>query len=137
MKSTKKVLVFGTFDRIHEGHIYFLKKAQMLGELYVSVASDESVLYRKNKLPVKKVAIRIKDVKELNIAKNVSMGDKTFNKWTPIKKWKPDIVAVGYDQNILVSVLKSEMKKIGHKFVIKKIGAFKPNKLHSSIINNK
>lgn len=138
----KKVLVFGTFDGIHGGHMYFLKEAKRLakenGNLYVSVASDESIFTRKKRLPERKANARIKDVKELNIAKDVMLGDKVLGNWTAVKKIKPDIVALGYDQIELGKTLgkykKDIEKKIGKTFVTKKINALEPKKLHSSIL---
>lgn len=130
----KKILVFGTFDGIHGGHIHFLKEAAKLGELYVSVASNESILVRKNHLPERNAKARIKDVKELKIAKSVSLGDKVFGNWTPIKKIKPDIVALGYDQNGIEVALKKSKKNLNVNFSIKKITAFEGEKIHSSIL---
>ena len=48
----KKVMAFGVFDRLHPGHIAFLKQAAgMGGELIVVLARDASVLKLKNKIP--------------------------------------------------------------------------------------
>jgi FAD synthetase len=39
------VLVFGVFDMLHPGHIYFLEQAQKLGDqLHICLASDEYVV---------------------------------------------------------------------------------------------
>ena len=46
----KTVLVFGTFDGLHEGHQFFLKKARALGDrLVVVVARDVSVIALKGR----------------------------------------------------------------------------------------
>ncbi len=138
MKKVNKVLVFGTFDGIHGGHIHFLNEAKKLagekGDLYISVASDESILTRKQREPERKAAARIKDVKELNITKNVSLGDKVLGNWSAVKKIKPDIIALGYDQQGLGEALKKVTTLTGVKFVTKYISAFKPEKFHSSIL---
>ncbi|HEY4500387.1 MAG TPA: adenylyltransferase/cytidyltransferase family protein, partial [Candidatus Paceibacterota bacterium] len=40
----KRVMVFGTFDILHPGHLYFLRAAKKLGDyLIVSLARDVNV----------------------------------------------------------------------------------------------
>ena len=48
----KKVLVAGFFDLLHSGHISFLEEAAELGDVYVSLGSDENSVAMKNKAPV-------------------------------------------------------------------------------------
>ncbi len=133
----KKILVFGTFDGIHGGHIHFLKEAKKLGELFVSVASDKSIMLRKKRLPERKQLSRVSDLKKQNVAKVVSVGDNTLNSWSVIKKINPDVIALGYDQDELKKALLKEKKYTAGKFEIKTMSAFKPRELHSSIINKK
>ena len=50
MKRPKKVMVFGTFDGIHDGHRHFLREAKKQGEeLIVAVSKDEVVQKLKNR----------------------------------------------------------------------------------------
>ncbi len=120
----KKVLVFGTFDLLHEGHLYFLNEAEKLategGSLYVSVSSDESAIQRKGKNPIHSANERVEAIKRLRIATDVKEGDKTLNNWTAIKEWKPDVIALGYDQYGLKTVLADIQNKFG--FDIQVIG---------------
>ena len=127
-----KVLVFGTFDGIHRGHIHFLKEAKKLGCLTVSVASNESIKKRKMKTPSRNTKQRIKEIKKLGIADKVRDGDRMLNQWSEVRETKPDIVAVGYDQKELTKALKTIQNEFGFK--IKKIGSYMPKKFHSSII---
>ena len=47
-----KVLVFGTFDIIHPGHVFFLNQAKKLGDfLCVVVSRDETVNELKREYP--------------------------------------------------------------------------------------
>ena len=41
--SRKKVLVTGSFDWLHSGHIRFFEEASELGDLYVAVGHDENI----------------------------------------------------------------------------------------------
>ncbi|GAH88551.1 unnamed protein product, partial [marine sediment metagenome] len=38
----RRVLVAGTFDLIHAGHIYLINEASKLGDVYVVVATDDN-----------------------------------------------------------------------------------------------
>ncbi len=93
-----KVLVFGTFDSLHPGHLFFLSEAKKLGDLYVSVSSDESATQRKGKKPTLNAAERVEAIQKLGIAVEAKEGDKTLNNWTAIKEWRPNIIALGFDQ---------------------------------------
>lgn len=117
-----KVLVFGTFDGIHPGHIHFLKEAKKLGDLYISVSSNESALQRKGKHPIQNVKQRIEALEQLGVATKVSEGDKTLNDWTAIKEIKPSTIALGFDQYGLKTALADiqekfsfDIKIISHK----------------------
>ena len=46
-----KVMVAGCFDLLHASHVVFLNKAAELGDLYVSLGSDQSIVRQKNKSP--------------------------------------------------------------------------------------
>ncbi len=121
----KKVLVFGTFDVIHPGHIHFLSQAKKLGNLTVSVASDESVFFRKQRKPKNSMTKRMKAIEKLGIADKVIGGDKKLGNWTPVKKTKPNIIALGFDQIGLGEALKKYKPEIGVDFTIKKISQLK------------
>ncbi|MES2059655.1 MAG: adenylyltransferase/cytidyltransferase family protein [Patescibacteria group bacterium] len=108
-----KILVFGTFGKLHEGHLYFLTEAKKLGDLYVSVSSDESALQRKGKNPIHNIKERIEAIKKLGIAEDVAEGDKTLNSWTAIKEWQPNIICVGFDQYGLKTALADIAGKFG------------------------
>lgn len=92
----KKVLAGGCFNSIHPGHIYFLKEAKKLGdELIVVLANDKN-----NKKPYAVLAKERKKLLEsLHIANKILIGDPK-DKTKIIKKIKPDIIALGYDQKI-------------------------------------
>ena len=41
---TKKVFVSGVYDMLHSGHVAFFQEASSMGDLYVGLGSDETVL---------------------------------------------------------------------------------------------
>ncbi len=122
VNNPKRVLVFGTFDGVHPGHMFFLSEAKKLGDLYVSVASNESVAQRKQRAPKLDVSVRMSEVKQTGLATDVLEGDKTLNEWTALKIVEPDIVAVGFDQFGLKTALQDIQSKYG--FEIVKIGHY-------------
>lgn len=44
-------MVAGCFDLLHASHVVFLNKAASLGDLYVSLGADQSIVQQKNKQP--------------------------------------------------------------------------------------
>jgi D-beta-D-heptose 7-phosphate kinase/D-beta-D-heptose 1-phosphate adenosyltransferase len=91
----KIVLTGGKFNRIHEGHIWLLKKAKDLGYLVVVLAHD-SRNSRHYAVPSK---IRKRNVEMLGIADKVVVGheEKFVN---VLKRYKPDYIVLGYDQKL-------------------------------------
>lgn len=120
----KKVLAGGVFNAVHPGHVWFLKKAKALGDcLVVVIASDKTVLKKKELL--KPQSERKGAVEGLKIADRVLIGDEQdFLK--VVKKEKPQIIALGYDQEFD----KESLKALGCKIVrIPKYGSYSTRKL--------
>lgn len=106
----KKVVVFGSFDPLHEGHKNFFKQAKSLGDyLIVVVASDENIKKLKNRAVRVSQVQRIKAIEVLDFVDEVMVGDKDEN-YSVLDKTDPDIIAVGYDQ-IIPEPLKNKVKK--------------------------
>jgi len=68
----KKVVVGGTFDYLHDGHVAILSKAFEVGErVLVGICSDEmQLLLRKDSAGVQPLEVRMKALLELLKAKN-------------------------------------------------------------------
>lgn len=97
--NVKTVLVFGVFDLLHPGHVYFLNEAIKLGdELHINLASDNFIKNMKNKIPnfgyLEREGMLKKAFPEIIIHK----GDDTMGDWSIFKKLNPDIIAIGHDQ---------------------------------------
>lgn len=139
----KKVMVFGVFDLLHPGHVSFLKQAKKLGSfLIVSVARDVNVKKIKKKLPVFAEKKRVEHIKQLKIANKIVLGGLK-DPWPHIKKEKPDVIALGYDQNSYVSNqrtvnskqnLEAQLQKHGLKTKVVRLRSFRPEVFKSSII---
>ncbi len=137
MSKPKKIMVFGVFDLLHPGHISFLKQAKSLGTfLIVSVARDVNVKKIKGQSPVFDEKKRVKILKDLKLAKKVVLGGLK-DPWPHIKKEKPDIVALGYDQRDYVGNLLKELTQRRLKIKVLRLKPFRPEVFKSSIIRKK
>lgn len=96
-----KVLVGGTFNLLHPGHIYFLKKAKELGdELVVVITSDENVRKEKGYIIFNEKERKML-LESLEFVDRVIVGNR-YDKLKVVEIEKPDIIAIGYDQKLNV-----------------------------------
>jgi len=135
-KRKKRVLAFGVFDRIHAGHYFFLRSARALGgELFVAVARDRNVLRLKKKLPRDSEQTRLRNIRRAPAVSGAFLGDKKDGDYAVLRKIKPDIVCVGYDQTSLRSDVLQKMKAgVIPKISIIRIRAYQPRKFHTTIL---
>ena len=112
----KKVMVFGTFDGLHKGHLNFFQQAKKYGdELIIIVARDENVKKVKGRLPKLGEGERLREVKEA--ISDQRSSDKAIlggrkDPYQVIRKYKPDVICLGYDQNSFSEGLKSKFPKV-------------------------
>lgn len=107
-----KVMAAGTFDLIHMGHIYYLKKAKKLGDKLVVVVARDSTVRRLKHEPVTPEEMRLGLIKELKIVDEAVLGHED-DIYAVLKEIKPDIIALGYDQIHDEGKIKKELKKRG------------------------
>ena len=118
----KKVFIAGTFDIIHPGHLSLIKQARELGDFLVAViARDKQVVRTKGREPYFNEDQRLKQLKKLGLIDKVILGDLT-DQLVPVKKELPDIIALGYDQDLAV---KEKLIKEGLKIKVKVLKPFK------------
>ena len=93
----KRVLVYGTFDLFHFGHLELLRKAKELsnnGKLIVGIASDEYALQKGQKTIFNENA-RAEIVKSIKYVDDVFINNLPFeNRLAQILENKIDIVIV-------------------------------------------
>lgn len=130
------VIAFGTFDYFHAGHEHYLKKAKSLGDyLIVVIARDKTVTLIKNNAPSIPERKRMKTVASANIADKVILGD-LHDKHKAIKKYRPNIIALGYDQMVFTQTIKKTIIELGMNTDIVRIDAHHPSVFKSSILKN-
>jgi len=132
----KKVLVFGTFDLLHPGHVSFLKQAKKQGDFLITVvACDHTVKKLKEFWPHQNEKERLLNVKKLKIVSKVILGKHNLRKkYDIIEKIKPDIICLGYDQQFFINDLPKVLKKLKLKTKVIRLKPFKPRQFKSSII---
>jgi FAD synthetase len=113
----RRVLIFGTFDGVHEGHRFLLREAKKLGErLIVVVARDVCVQRLKGKNPTYREGERRKRIQEEAGVDVATLGDAKLGRYRVLKTMKPDAIALGYDQDALRTDLKRWMRETHNRF---------------------
>ncbi|MDO8584596.1 MAG: adenylyltransferase/cytidyltransferase family protein [bacterium] len=132
----KKVMVFGVFDGIHEGHKALLKEARAFGEYLIAVvAQDHIVEHLKGHLPKVDVGERLAHLEAEDSVDEVVIGDRELSSWEVVKKYQPDVIALGYDQALLREDLEKNIEQLGYVPEIVEIAGFEPNINHSSLLH--
>ncbi len=116
----KKVLVAGTFDIIHAGHIRFLREAWKLGLVYAVVARDRNVQKFKGRLPIMPEDMRLEVVSSIKYVYKALLGDDT-DLLKPVERVKPDIIFLGPDQPMDEESLKRELERRGIKAEVRRM----------------
>jgi FAD synthetase len=135
-KTEKIVMVFGTFDVFHAGHDHFLKHAKILGDyLIVVVARDNTVKNVKSEYPKHNEKTRIQIIKDSGLADKVLLGEK-IDKYKLIKKYKPNIIALGYDQFVFTYKLNKMIIDEGMNTEIIRLESYRPDIYKSTLIKS-
>ena len=133
-----RIMVFGTFDGLHKGHLHFFEQARKLAQnsyLIVSIARDVNVKKIKGRPPRQSERIRLANVKRLKVADQVTLGNKT-DYLSHIIKIRPQIIALGYDQSAYTKNLRLLLEQKGLRVKIARLKSHKPHIYKSSLKKN-
>ena len=87
----------GTFDLFHSGHVNFLSKISQLGEVTVSLNTDEFILEYKGSLPVcsfdERKLVLENSIYVTKVIPNIGGADSKPS----IEEVNPNIIAIGTD----------------------------------------
>jgi FAD synthetase len=132
----KIVVASGTFDLLHLGHVKYLEEAKKAGgknaELIVIVARDSTVEKRKGKKPVMLEDQRRALVESLKVVDEAILGFEDFSIDKVIEKLRPDVIAVGHDQEGIEREVRKAIAEKGINIKVAKIGRFGKKELNSS-----
>jgi len=130
-----RVMVFGTFDMVHEGHIDLFRQAKKLADdvyLIVSIARDKNVEKIKGARPKNPESARLSRVKKSELVDEAMLGD--LEGYMPhIRAAQPDILALGYDQDgEYVENLARDLREAGLDTKIVRLRSHRPEMFKTS-----
>ena len=120
-KNIKVVFTGGVYDIIHPGHIHTLKNSKQEGDLLiVSIARDNRVIKIKGRKPINNEKMRTILVSAIRYVDFTVLGSKG-DIFGIVKKIKPDVITIGYDQTHQINELKKRVKINNLNIKIKKL----------------
>lgn len=129
-----RILIFGTFDGLHPGHLDLIRQAREHGNhLTVVVARDETVQQVKNKSPKHTEQERLATLKATSGVDNALLGNLD-NKYSVILEHKPNIIVLGYDQVAFTENLQAFLYQHNLPTKIIRAKPFHPEKYKSSFL---
>lgn len=108
-----KVITYGTYDLLHQGHINLLRRAKELGDYLIVGVTSDSFDRGRGKLNVRNnVLERVEAVKATGYADEVIIEDYLGQKIDDIQKYDVDIFAIGSDWECKFDYLKDYCKVV-------------------------
>ena len=93
-----RVITYGTYDLLHQGHINLLRRAKALGDYLIVGVTSDSFDKGRGKLNVRNnVLERVEAVKATGYADEVIIEDYLGQKIDDIQRYNVDIFAIGSD----------------------------------------
>lgn len=129
-----RVFAAGTFDGLHEGHRDYLRQAREQGdELVVVVARDATVERVKGHTPKYAEAERLAAVAAEPLVSCAVLGNVGGHRFDVLVELRPDVVFLGYDQQVSEAELSAFLKERGlaHTKILRGV-AFQPEIYKSS-----
>jgi FAD synthetase len=135
-KKGKVVLASGAFDLLHYGHVYYLSEAKKAGgenaKLVVIVAKDRTVEKFKGAKPIIAEDQRRAVVESLKVVDEAILGYEDMDMLRVIEKVKPDVVALGYDEERIEKDLRKLLAEKGLSIQVLRVSQFTERDLVSS-----
>ena len=130
----KKVLIAGTFDILHPGHIYLIQEAAKLGDVYVVVATDRNREFYSGEAPIVPEKQRLEVIRNIKNVKDAKIGRHDNDTLKTVEEINPDIILLGPDQKFSMEKLQNALKMRGmDKIKVKRLeNYYDTYKLHSS-----
>ena len=93
-----RVITYGTYDLLHQGHINLLRRAKALGDYLIVGVTNDNFDRERGKLNVRNnVLERVEAVKATGLADKIIIEDYVGQKIDDIQKYDVDIFAIGSD----------------------------------------
>ena len=129
------VMTFGTFDCFHPWHISYLTQGRCYGDRLITiVARDDTVEKVKKKRPVDDQDMRVQHVVDARVDCHiVELGHESDYMYR-LKAYRPDVIALGYDQQSFVHLLEDFVRRYEMQTMIVRCESHQPEKYKSSLM---
>ncbi len=108
-----KVITYGTYDLLHQGHINLLRRAKELGDYLIVGVTSDSFDRERGKLNVRNnVLERVEAVRRTGYADEIIIEEYLGQKIDDIQKYDVDIFAIGSDWEGKFDYLKEYCKVV-------------------------
>lgn len=93
-----RVITYGTYDLLHQGHVNLLRRAKALGDYLIVGVTNDNFDRERGKLNVRNnVLERVEAVRATGLADKIIIEDYVGQKIDDIQKYDVDIFAIGSD----------------------------------------
>lgn len=121
------VMIFGTFDHLHDGHRFLIREAMKRGNVTVIVGRDTNVEKIKGRASRQPEEVRSAVIQKEFPDVQVILGHSD-DFLEPLRAHKPDLLLLGYDQQLPPGVRKNDLH-----MKIERADAFEPERNKSSL----
>ncbi len=131
------VLVFGTFDLLHPGHLDYFRQARTYGTSVICVIGRDKTVERvKGHLPKQSETERQAAVAASGLVDEAVLGDPD-DMYAVLDRFKPAVICLGYDQTVFIKALPFELAKRNLLSTqIVRANPFKPEEYKSSYLRS-
>ena len=135
----KRVLIAGTFDLLHPGHIYLINEAAKMGTVYVVIATDKNREKYSGEKPVVPEQQRLELIKSIKNVTAARLGRHDNDTLKTVEEINPDIILLGPNQKYDLKTLKNGLVNKGLTHIeVKRLETYYDKyELHSSSLIKK
>ena len=113
--TAKRIVVAGTFDILHPGHVFLISEAAKLGEVIVVIARDENVVHAKGHPVIVPEQQRLFMVQALKGVSKAILGKPGLDFLAIVSELEPDVLLLGPNQKMSVEQVQEEVVRRGLK----------------------
>ena len=128
------VVVFGTFDVLHPGHLALLKHAAGFGDVTVSLTPDALCRKYKGHDPVNTFAKRAARLERISFVQQVVPSDMREHAYDVLARIHPQFILLGYDQQALGGPLTARLRELGLNSRVVVARPYRGNLYHGALI---
>ena len=111
--TNKRIVIAGTFDILHPGHVFLVTEAARLGTVTVVIARDENVIHAKGHPVIVPEKQRLFMVEALKGVSKAVLGNPGPDFISIVEELKPDILMLGPNQNISQDDVQKRLEQKG------------------------